>query len=79
MVNKGSSFADFVRFRPYTYARTQQSLPPLWAAIIDNLCRPKDKYKKITTNEIISMIYSKNINKMPKQMTIKYFLVHFKN
>ena len=46
MVNKGSSFADFVRFRPYTYARTQQSLPPLWAAIIDNLCRPKDKYKK---------------------------------
>ena len=79
MVNKGSSFADFVRFRPYTYARTQQSLPPLWAAIIDNLCRHKDKYKKTTTNEIISMIYSKNINKMPKQMTIKYFLVHFKN
>ena len=38
MVNKGSSFADFVRFRPYTYARTQQSLPPLWVAIIlDNL------------------------------------------
>ena len=34
MVNKASSFAAFVRFRPYTYARTQQSLPPLWAAII---------------------------------------------
>ena len=33
MVNKGSSFADFVRFRPHTYARTQQYLPPLWAAI----------------------------------------------
>ena len=28
-VNKGSNFADFVRFRAHTYARTQQSLPPL--------------------------------------------------
>ena len=34
MVNKGSSFADFMRFRPHTYPRTQKSLPPLWAAII---------------------------------------------
>ena len=25
MVNKGSSFADCVRFDPHTYARTQQS------------------------------------------------------
>ena len=33
MVNKGSSFADFVRFRPHTYARTEKPLPPLWAAI----------------------------------------------
>ena len=33
MANKGSHFADFVRFRPHTYTRTQQSLPPLWAAI----------------------------------------------
>ena len=32
MVNKGSHFADFVRFRPHTYTRTQQSLPPLWTA-----------------------------------------------
>ena len=32
MVNKGSNFADFVRFHLYTYARTQQSMPPLWAA-----------------------------------------------
>ena len=32
MVNKGSSFADFVRFRAYTYTRTQKSLPSLWAA-----------------------------------------------
>ena len=32
MLNKGSSFAYFVRFRPDSYARTQQSLPPLWAA-----------------------------------------------
>ena len=33
MVTKGSSFADFVRFRPNTYACTQQSWPlfkPLW-------------------------------------------------
>ena len=34
MVNKGSSFPDFLRFRPNTYARTQQSLSPLWAADI---------------------------------------------
>ena len=33
MVNKGSHLADFVRFRPHTYTRTQQSLPTLWAAI----------------------------------------------
>ena len=33
MANKGSHFADFVRFRPHTYTRTQQSLPHLWAAI----------------------------------------------
>ena len=33
MVNKGPSFPDFVRFRLHNYARTQQSLPPLWAAI----------------------------------------------
>ena len=34
MVNKGSSFADFVRFRPNAYARIQQSLSPLLAAVI---------------------------------------------
>ena len=34
LVNKGSNFEDFVRFRPHTYTRTQQSLPPLWAAIM---------------------------------------------
>ena len=28
-INKGLNIADFVRFYPYTYARTQQSLPPL--------------------------------------------------
>ena len=33
MVNKGSNFGDFVRFRPHTYTRTQQFLPSLWAAI----------------------------------------------
>ena len=33
MVNKDSHFADFVRFCPPTYTCTQQSLPPLWAAI----------------------------------------------
>ena len=32
-MNKGSNFANFVRLRPHTYARTQQSLPPLWVAI----------------------------------------------
>lgn len=34
MVNKVSHFADFVRFRPQTYTRTQPSLAPLWAAIM---------------------------------------------
>ena len=34
MINKGSLFADFVRFCLHTYTRTQQYLPPLWAAII---------------------------------------------
>ena len=33
MFNKGSQFADFVRFRPYSYTHTYQSLPPFWAAI----------------------------------------------
>ena len=28
MVNKGSSFANFVRFCPHTYPRTQQSVLP---------------------------------------------------
>ena len=34
MVNKGSRSANFVRFRPHTYARISQSLPPLWATKI---------------------------------------------
>ena len=34
MVNNDSSFGDFVRFRPHTYARTQQSLPPLRVGIM---------------------------------------------
>ena len=38
MVNKGSSFADFVRLHTYTYARTQWSLPPLWAVINSAFC-----------------------------------------
>ena len=33
MVSNDSSIADFVRFRPDTYARAQQSLPPFWAAM----------------------------------------------
>ena len=33
LVNNNSSFLDFVRFHPYTYAHTQQLLPPLWGAI----------------------------------------------
>ena len=37
MVNKGSHFADFVRFRPHTYTRSQQSQLPLWVAIISSL------------------------------------------
>ena len=41
MINKGSKLADFVRFCSDTYARTQQSLPPFWAAmskiIVENL------------------------------------------
>ena len=33
LVNKSSSFADFVRFLSYTYTRTRQFLSPLWTAI----------------------------------------------
>ena len=33
LVNKKSSFVDFVRSCPYTYERTQQFLPPFSAAI----------------------------------------------
>ena len=33
MVSKDSKFSDFVRSHPYTYTRTQQSRPPLWAAV----------------------------------------------
>ena len=32
LINKGSNFADFVRFRPHTYVRIQQYLPHLLAA-----------------------------------------------
>ena len=44
LVNKDSKFADFVKFHPHTYTRTQQFLPPLWAAINfeklkSNLCK----------------------------------------
>ena len=35
LVNKNSSFANFVSFRPYTYTRAQQFLPPLWTAMMD--------------------------------------------
>ena len=34
MVNKASTFEDFVKLRQHTYTRTQQFLLPLWAAII---------------------------------------------
>ena len=34
MVNKGSHFVDFMRFGPYTYPHNQQSLLPLWVAIM---------------------------------------------
>ena len=40
MVNKGSHFTDFVRFCPHTYTRTQQFLPPLWLAMINELDLP---------------------------------------
>ena len=45
MVKKGSHFADFVRFRPHTYTRTQQSLPPFWAAIMEKSIEWKHKRK----------------------------------
>ena len=37
LVNQGSNFAEFVRFRPHSYAHTQQSLSPLWVATIAGL------------------------------------------
>ena len=38
MLNKGSNFADFVKFPSFTYARTKQSMPPLWVAIKGLFC-----------------------------------------
>ena len=37
-----SSFTDFVRFCPYTYAHAQQFLPPLWAATKRYLLETKE-------------------------------------
>ena len=38
LVNKGSNFEYFVRFHPHTYYTcTQQSLPPLWAAMKEEI------------------------------------------
>ena len=50
MLNKSSSFADFVRFCPHTYARTQQSLPPLWAAIKLNILSKCEQSRKYSTS-----------------------------
>ena len=41
LVNKGSNFADFIRFCPHTYTHTQQFLPPLMG---DNEILLKEKY-----------------------------------
>ena len=41
LVNKGSNFADFMRFCPHTYTHTQQFLPPLMG---DNEILLKEKY-----------------------------------
>ena len=46
MVNKSSSFEDIARFRPHTYARTQQSPSPLWVAIKHKNLLPHIKMRK---------------------------------
>ena len=59
MVNKGSSFADFARFFPHTYARTQQSLPPIRAAnseLSQNRTKKQIMLSKTTINWLFNDI-----------------------
>ena len=57
MANKGSSFADFVRLHPHTYACTQQFLLPLWVAVMINNTwsnfKLKMKEKKTSNGNLI--------------------------
>ena len=49
-VNKNSNFADFVRFRPHTYARTELSLPPFMGV---NYHKQAIQYHHIYTTKIL--------------------------
>ena len=57
MINKSSIFEDFVRFRLHTYARTQQSLPSLWAAIVNGskLLKTSEHILIFNSNEPIKL------------------------
>ena len=63
MVNKGSNSADFVRFRPHIYACTQQSLPPLWAAIINDYTNAIKVYEDYINFKIEQAENRKSIEK----------------
>ena len=63
MVNKGSSFADFVRFGPHTYACTQQSPYPLlfteminwhWHSVVSS---PSNQELLVSINWSFYLIY----------------------
>ena len=71
MANMGSSLTDFVRFRPHTYARTQQSLPPLWESIIKVNIRDT-----VTVNATCSQLTIKTRNQHLKRRRL-FFLSGF--
>ena len=53
-VNKNSNFADFVRFRPHTYARTELSLPPFMGVSYHKLAI---QYHHICTTKMLKYVF----------------------
>ena len=66
LIDKSSNFADFVRFRPRTYARIHQSLPPLMSG--NNDIQRNSIYHHLTnTSEFLKQYWYSNIPKVSKQ------------
>ena len=84
LLNKGSNFAYFVRFRPYAYTGTQQSLLPLCVAITDKHWKTWGYYMQhvelrrcyiITKKHSMhpSIVRIKNTIKNPKKKLFKIY------